>query len=94
MDTAEQMWDELEPDDMPGDLQEIAKDRGMEEARYFLEKWGGILLYFPALSTVQKQWRDARILDEFEGDNAGELATQYGVTRRYVYDLIRGASDD
>lgn len=88
-------WDELEPDDLPGDLREIAHALGMEEAKYFVQRWGGVQIYIPSPNTLVKQWRDEQILQEWDGRNEGLLAERYGVARRYVYDLIKqGRAED
>ncbi|MEO1477766.1 MAG: Mor transcription activator family protein [Bacteroidota bacterium] len=39
------LWDELEPDDLPGDLAEIARALDMDAARYFVERWSGVKIY-------------------------------------------------
>lgn len=83
---------ELAPDDFPGDLREIAKATSVEFARYLVKHWGGVSIYIPALSTVEKAWRDERILDEWNGMNDGELAAKYAVNRRYVQELVRKES--
>ena len=88
-DGQEDFWEHLTPEDLPGDLREIARARGMDEARYLVEQWGGVLLYIPAVSTIQKRWRDERILAEWNGRNDGALARRYKVSRRYIYTLLR-----
>lgn len=93
MDQLDAIWPQLEPDDLPGDLREIALARGMEEAKYFLQYWGGVQIYISSPNTIVKQWRDERITEEWNGRNAGRLAEKYGVARRYIYDLIKDASD-
>lgn len=43
-----QVWEELEPHDLPGDLVEIALERTMSDARHLVEVAGKQRLYIPA----------------------------------------------
>ena len=82
-------WNELNPTDLPGDLGEIANDCDMEIAKYLVEMWGGAMIYIPTLSKLKKSRRDQLILRDFDGNNAGRIASKYGVSRRYVAKLVR-----
>ena len=82
-------WSELTPEDLPGDLGEIASDCSMDFAKYLVEMWGGAMIYIPTLSKLKKQKRDELILESFDGGNVGRLASKYGVSRRYVSKVVR-----
>ena len=82
-------WTELTPSDLPGDLGEIADDCDMDFAKYLVEMWGGAMIYIPTLSKLRKSRRDQLILRDFDGSNAGRIASRYGVSRRYVSKLVR-----
>lgn len=87
---AEQFWDEITRDDLPGDLAEIAEAVGMGVIRYLVEEWGGTQLYVHSRNTVEKSWRDRKIRERWNGRNAGTLAKEYGVNRRYIYETLKG----
>ena len=82
-------WSGLNPSDLPGDLGEIASDCDMEFAQYLVEMWGGAMIYIPTLSKLKKSTRDQLILRDYDGSNAGRLASRYGVSRRYVGKIVR-----
>jgi Mor family transcriptional regulator len=87
-------WDEIRPEDLPGDLGEIAQDCDMEVVQYLVEMWGGAMIYIPTLSKLKKERRDHLIVQDYDGSNVGKLASRYGVSRRYVSRVIRDQSED
>ena len=82
-------WEDLEPEQLPGDLREIATDCGLEVARYLVETWGGAMIYVPTLFSLKKEYRDRAIICEYNGNNTGTLAARMGVSRRYITRLVR-----
>lgn len=87
-------WDALKPEHLPGDLGEIARECGLDVARYLVESWGGAMIYIPTLQGLRKEHRDRRIIEAFDGTNGGLLAAKLGVSRRYITRLLRDADPD
>lgn len=53
------LWDELEPDDLPGDLAEIARALDMDAALYFVERWSGVQIYVQRYAWELLHYRDS-----------------------------------
>jgi Mor family transcriptional regulator len=81
-------WSELEADDLPSDLEEIANDMGIDFARYLVESWGGSNLYIPTLSRLRRARRDRLIAHYYDGTNEGDIARSLGMSRRQVHNVI------
>lgn len=80
----DEFWADATPDDLPGDLGEIAYLLGIPAARYFAEHWSGALPYIAAT------WRGraASDLDEI-ARHLGEgpvltLVQHFGGTQLYI----------
>lgn len=87
------VWDRLDIADLPGDLKEIAMSMGKDVARQLVEQWDGVQLYIPRSSSVVKPAVTALICEEWNGRNEGELAKKYNVSRRAVYDALKGEKE-
>lgn len=80
----DEFWETATPDDLPGDLGEIAHLLGMPAARYFAEHWSGALPYVAAV------WRGraASDLDEIAAhlgeDAVHELIEMFGGSQIYI----------
>ena len=48
-----QVWEELTPGDLKGDLKDIALERGMEDAKHLVEVAGGHQFYVPVAGSNQ-----------------------------------------
>lgn len=84
------LWRELRPEDLPGDLAEIAHALGMDAVRYLVRSWGGTQIYIHVEEAVLRAPIRAHIRAQWTGRNEGELAEQLGVTRRVVLEALRG----
>lgn len=74
--------------DLPESYQEIARIVGVESAVRLSEHLGGIAFYFPQLDTMLRKKRDARIRKEFNGANHKDLARKYGLTERWIREIV------
>ena len=83
-------WNELDPSDLPPDLQEIRDALGDNAVHYLIEYWGGTSLYIPSLARLQQAMRDRAILKAFDGTNEAEIVRRFGVSRRSLRRLTRG----
>jgi len=53
------------------------------------EIFGGNQVYFCKLSRYKIHQRDTQILSEFTGNNYYELCIKYGVTKQWLYKIIK-----
>lgn len=79
----------IEIDDIKNDDQRnIAKLIGIDAYMLLVYEYGGTSLYIQKKDTLLKDKRDAKIKEEFNGGNYVYLARKYGLTERYVRDII------
>lgn len=62
----------------------IAQQAAMAVGEHLVTAWGGQQIYFP--KDIAR--RNARMYDEFKGDNAPELASKYSLSTAAVYQII------
>jgi Mor family transcriptional regulator len=75
-------------DDMPNeDMRLVAETCGLSVAVKLLRTCGGAKLYVPKLSS--KRLIDRKIVEEFNGGNVRRLRSRYGVSKRYIYNVLR-----
>lgn len=79
---------EVGMDDLPESYREIARIIGVDNAVRLSEHIGGIAFYFPKLDTMLRAKRNARIKKEFTGANHKELARKYGLTERWIREIV------
>lgn len=79
---------------LPDAYQRIARVIGIENTIRMAEVVQGVGFYFPKLDTVLAEIRNKRIREEFNGSNHKKLAIKYGVTERWVYDILAGNNID
>lgn len=82
-------WTDIAAEQLPSDMQEIARDQGIDFVRYLVEAFGGAMIYVPTLRNVEKRIRNQRILNEYNGQNSSTLAVRYGISRRQVEKVVR-----
>ena len=75
---------ELIPD---GLYRDIAEAIGIENLVKLTQLVGGSTIYLPKSESIVRPVRDARIREEFNGYNHGDLARKYDVTERWVRQL-------
>jgi len=79
---------ELTIDDLPESYREVARLIGVENAVRLSEHLGGLVFYFPQLDGMLRKKRDARIKKEFNGANHKDLARKYGLTERWIREIV------
>ena len=79
---------ELKPDDLPGDLQLVAQECGMDVAIRLAEKMGSISIYIRPIDSLIAQKKEEYIKKHFNGSNHKELAIATGYSERWVYEVL------
>lgn len=67
---------------------ELGDEAGAAAARIFIEELGGIQVYIPNVSQLEREERDADIRAAFRGDNHFELAALHHITTRQVRRIV------
>lgn len=70
------------------DYRQIAEAVGINGFIRLTKAFGGEQLYIPTFRTITRSARDESIISEYNGFNSRQLATKYGISRRYVYALV------
>lgn len=78
----------LKPDDLPGDLQLVAQQCGMEVAIKLAEKMGSVGIYIRPIDSLIAKKKEEYIKRHFNGINHKELALQTGISERWVYEIL------
>ncbi|SDU27114.1 Mor transcription activator family protein [Desulfobacula phenolica] len=82
-------WDEIEIDDLEGDMIDIAETIGLSAAKKLLTVFGGESIYIPKPESVIRSLRDRKIYQEFKNDNYRQLAARYNLTTRQIRAIIK-----
>ena len=75
-------------EDLPDNMQEIAKLIGMEPTLKLIKMVGGEAVYFPTLTNATRRVRNRAIRSEFNGCNYKDLAKKYNLTNVGVRGII------
>ncbi len=92
---SDRKWFEgMRPEDLPGDLELVARECGMEVALSLAEKMGSVSIYIRPLDGLISRKKEDYILRNFDGSNHKELAIATGYSERWVYEILRRERDD
>lgn len=86
-------YDEIRPEDLPGDLSDIANTLGMEVAVRVAEEFGGGHLYVPQAESVMSRAKK-RFIKANRQMEPRELARTTGYSERQVYRIINEEEDN
>lgn len=85
-----ELLEELRPDDLTGNAKDLAELIGMEAFAKLVDVYGGSSnLYVPKAEQLVLPVRDELIRREYNGRNVYELARKWGLTERYVREIIK-----
>lgn len=88
-------WTEdLKADDLPGDLQLVAQQCGIDVAVCLAEKMGSVSIYIRPVDGLVATKKEAYIRKHFNGGNHKELAIATGYSERWVYKILEGKKED
>lgn len=80
--------DGLKPEDLPGDLQLVAHECGLDVAIKLAEKMGGVGIYIRPVDSLIAKKKEEYIKKHFNGANHKELAIATGLSERWVYEIL------
>lgn len=86
---AEKIFDALEPDDLQENHREIANVVGFDNLIKLIEHFGGNSIYIPQKYELYRFKLYATILEQYDGTNIKRLATDYGVSEKTVYTIVK-----
>jgi len=84
----ENVADRIALDELPEPYNAIARKMGVKAALVLNENFGGLAFYFPKLDKILVKKRDVLIREEFNGTNYSILAVKYGLTERWVREIV------
>lgn len=79
---------DIQIDDLPEDLRQMADLIGFEAVLALVRARGGESIYLPKLERIAASARNRAILAEFDGANHRELARKYGLTVTWVREIL------
>lgn len=79
---------QIQPDDLPAELRQIADLIGLESVLALVRARGGEAIYIPKQDSVAAAARNRAIRAQFNGHNHAELARRYNLTVRWVNEII------
>ncbi|MBR0573700.1 MULTISPECIES: Mor transcription activator family protein [Pasteurellaceae] len=68
---------------------ENAEQLGIDIAQAMAKEWGGSMLYIPINLVFNLSQRDLEIWEKFNGFNHAELAREFGISKQWVYHIIK-----
>lgn len=83
---------DLTPDDLQGDLRDIAEICGMDVAVRLVEEFGGTTISVPQKRNAFKIAIQRYVVEHYNGTNATELARDLGISRSMVFKILSNAN--
>ncbi len=87
-------FDGMKPEELPGDLQLVARECGMEVALKLAERMGGVGIYVRPLDSLISSKKKEFVRRHFDGANHKELAITVHWSERYIYEILAEKKDD
>jgi Mor family transcriptional regulator len=84
----EKLLDIVSIDDLTEPYDKIARVIGIDATKHLAKEFGGEMLYLPQVETMLQPLRDKLIREEFNGYNYEALARKYGITSRWVRQIV------
>lgn len=76
--------------DLPEPYDHICRLIGLEGTKELARELGGEMLYLPKIDTILKLTRTRLIQNEFDGYNYVALAKKYGLTSKWIRQIVGG----
>ena len=74
-------------------IRDLAEVVGVETAVEIVATYSGMVIYIPKLDSVYRAMRDRKIKEEYDGNNARQLAKRHNVSESWVRRLVGGRLD-
>ena len=85
----ERIFEDLEISDLQENHREIADVVGLDNMIKLIDHFGGNSIYIPQKYELYRTKMYAEILDQYDGTNIKRLATDYGVSEKTVYTIVK-----
>ena len=85
----EELLKELELNDLKGRSREMAEAIGMDAFCKMIIYYGGTDPYIPDMESVLLPVRNKMINRAFDGFNSVELSRKWGLTERYIREIVK-----
>ena len=79
--------DELTLEDLDGDQYDLAECIGLEVYIKLVRVFAGLPITIPMPKSINKNARNRKIIREFNGYNAKQLARKYGLSKRRINEI-------
>lgn len=84
----EEWLEKLKPEELPEPYCTIMTSIGTENTMKLINLYQGTGIYFPKVESILNRIRNRNIKREFNGGNYKELAIKYGLTDRWIRDIV------
>lgn len=85
----DQAWvNDLKPEELPEPYATIMTNIGIDNTLKIIDLYQGTGVYFPKAESILNKIRDRNIRREFRGGNYKELALKYGLTERWIREIV------
>lgn len=81
------LLDEIAPDDLPAQWQELAASVGLVNLLQLCKLYGGTSLYIPKYDNLIAPAKRRAVAKLFDGKNHKELARRFELSERSVYEI-------
>ncbi len=82
--------DDLVLEDLSGDQYDLAECIGLEAYIKLVRTFAGLPITIPMPNSINKNTRNRKIIEEFNGYNAKKLAKKYRLSKRRINELTAG----
>ena len=84
----------MKPEELPGDLQLVARECGMDVAIRLGAKLSSISIYIRSIDSLVSARKKDFVRKNFNGSNHKELAIAVQWSERYIYNILAEKKDD
>lgn len=81
--------DSIEENQLPEPYSDLVHIIGLESVIELAKLFGGSRVYFPKIDKITRPHRDEKIVAEYNGYNARELARRYSLTENRILQICR-----
>jgi Mor family transcriptional regulator len=86
-------YEEIDASELPEPYHEMSMAIGIQHTLEIAKLYQGTGMYLPRLDKTLNKIRDKKMRGEFNGTNYKELAIKYGITERWVREILSNNYD-